>query len=417
MGNVKQNSIRRYSKSFKRCGKCAPVHEESNLENLYSKVNKIGEFWQSGKADEKLARYIPNVAEVSRQNRIASSLPRKAYASQTYTDKTNLEFVIELTANKYLNYSTMCLVLPIQFTKKTTKTAQMDDELITVNNFFGHWIKDIDRRRYPDDGRILTANNTGDLYQYSAQQLRYLPKDALKSEKTFLYQEKPVVFTGSKDGHSATSNTAAYRTDANLDARITSFKGYLFKKNYYRIPLELLVDLGLINFAEKTDTKLVFTLERNMNKLFESKEKVTAIPDEPDALIQFLGMPYISYQEISLTQNFDIYFSGILRSRTALRMGVLNSPYQVLFEINAGAESSKALFEGAQSQLEWIKISLVYDKSYQHQTIYDSYDAELAAKFIKNVQLENASSTYSLTGQLEYDYVMKKICNGYAKCL
>ena len=282
---------------LKDAGHVPPVDEESNLENLYSKVEKIGEFWQSGKADEKLARYIPNVTEVSRQNQIAGSLPRKAYASQTYTGKKNLEFVIELTANKYFNYSTMCLVLPIQFTKKTTKTAQTDDELITVNNFFGHWIKDIDRRQYPDDVRISPTNNTGDLYQYSAQQLKYLPKDALKSEKTFLYQENPVVLTGSKDGRFATSNTAAYWTDANLDARITAFKGYLFKKNYYQVPLELLVDLGLI-FAEKTDTKLVFTLERNMNKLFESKEKVIAIPDEPDALIQFLGMPYISYQEV-----------------------------------------------------------------------------------------------------------------------
>ena len=191
----------------------------------------------------------------------------------------------------------MCLVLPIQFTTKTKKTAQTDDELITVNNFFGHWIKDIDRRQYPDDVRISPTNNTGDLYQYSAQQLKYLPKDALKSEKTFLYQENPVVLPGSKDGRSATSNTAAYWTDANLDVRITAFKGYLFKKNYYQILLELLVDLGLI-FADKTDTKLVFTLERNMNKLFESKEKVIAIPDEPDALIQFLGMPYISYQEV-----------------------------------------------------------------------------------------------------------------------
>ena len=320
---------------LKDAGNVPAVDEESNLENIYSKVDKIGELWQSGKAEEKLARYIPNVTEVSRQNRIAGSLPRKAYASQTYTDKKNLEFVIELTANKYFNYSTMCLVLPIEFSKKTTKTAQMDDELITVNNFFGHWVKDVERRRYPDDVTILPTNNTGDLYQYSAQKLKYLPKVALKSEKTFLYQENPIVFTGSKDGRSATSNTAAYWTDANL-AQITAFKGYLFKKNYYRIPLELLVDLRLINFAEKTDTKLVFTLGRNMNKLFESKEKVTAIPDEPDALIQFLGMPYISYQEISLTQNFDICFSGILRSRTALRMGVLNSPYQVLFEMNAG---------------------------------------------------------------------------------
>ena len=53
-------------------------------------------------------------------------------------------------------------------------------------------------------------------------------------------------------------------------------------------------------------------------------------------------------------------------------------------------------------QLEWIEIS-VYDKSYQHQTIYDSYDVALAAKFIQNVQLEIFFSTYSVTGQLEYD--------------
>ena len=45
----------------------------------------------------------------------------------------------------------MELVLPIQFTKSTNKTAKMSADLITVNNFFGHWIKDIDIRRYPDD--------------------------------------------------------------------------------------------------------------------------------------------------------------------------------------------------------------------------------------------------------------------------
>ena len=106
-------------------------------------------------------------------------------------------------------------------------------------------------------------------------------------------KKKPIVLTGSKGRRSATSNTAADRIDVDLDARITAFKDHLFKKNYYRIPLGFLVDLGLINFAEKTDTKFLFTLERNMNKLFESKEKVTAIPDEPDALIQFHDTPYI----------------------------------------------------------------------------------------------------------------------------
>ena len=49
------------------------------------------------------------------------------------------------------------------------------------------------------------------------------------------------------------------------------------------------------------------------------------------------------------------------------------------------------------------KISLVYDKYYQHLTIYDSYDLELAAKIITSVKFENTSTTHSLRGKLEYD--------------
>ena len=35
----------------------------------------------------------------------------------------------------------------------------------------------------------------------------------------------------------------------------------------------MLVDLGLVNFAKKIDTKFLFTLQRSMNKLFETKKK------------------------------------------------------------------------------------------------------------------------------------------------
>ena len=77
----------------------------------------------------------------------------------------------------------------------------------------------------------------------------------------------------------------------------------------------------------KTDTKIILTLERNMNKLFESNKKLAAIHDNPDALIQIYDRTYISYQEINLTKSTDIHFNGILRSETALRQGVLPSPY------------------------------------------------------------------------------------------
>ena len=130
-------------------------------------------------------------------------------------------------------------------------------------------------------------------------------------------------------------------------------------------------------------------LERNMNKLFESNKKVTAISDEPDALIQFYDRTNISYQEINLTQNFDIYFSVILKAEAALKMGVINSPYQQMFEINKGIQSITVTFKGAQRQFKWMEISLVYDKSYQHQTIYNSYNVELAPQFIQSLKFDN----------------------------
>ena len=78
-------------------------------------------------------------------------------------------------------------------------------------------------------------------------------------------------------------------------------------------------------------------------------------------------------------------------------------PCQQTFEVNKGIQSIKIDFKGLNRQIEWFEISLVYNKNDQHLTIYDSYDVELAAKFIKKITLENVQKTYSLTGKIEYD--------------
>ena len=201
------------------------INDEGNLEDLIQKVDKVGEFWKTGKANGDLSRYFPNILPVTRQVQIAGELSRKAYESITYSDKTQLEFVLDLTANIYTNYGSMEICLPLKFTKKTNKAQQIS----------------------------------------------------------------------------------------------------------------------------------------------------------------------------------DVYLSGILRSETALRQGVLLSPYQQLFEINTGTQSFKCTFKGAQRQFDWLEISVVYDKSYQHTTIYDSYDLELAAKLIQTIKFENTSTTYSITGKLFFD--------------
>ena len=48
-------------------------------------------------------------------------------------------------------------------------------------------------------------------------------------------------------------------------------------------------------------------------------------------------------------------------------------------------------------------MSLVYDRSDQHQTIYDSYNVELAVTRIQSLKLEYVLTTYNLNGGLLYD--------------
>ena len=63
------------------------IDDEGNLKNLIGKVDKVGWFWKTNKADWELARYLLNILPVTRQNQVAGQLPRKAYASVTYSDK------------------------------------------------------------------------------------------------------------------------------------------------------------------------------------------------------------------------------------------------------------------------------------------------------------------------------------------
>ena len=72
----------------------------------------------TGKADGDLARYFPNILLVTRQVQIAGEIPRKACTNVTYSDKKQSEFILDLTANTYSNFSTVETCLPLRFTKK-----------------------------------------------------------------------------------------------------------------------------------------------------------------------------------------------------------------------------------------------------------------------------------------------------------
>ena len=104
-----------------------------------------------------------------------------------------------------------------QFTKRTSKSTQMDATMVTVNNFLGYWFTDIALRRYPDDMNILPTNNSVSIANYSNAQIKYLPaKSVKKLLKTMLYSNKLVYLTGENTTRPNNDDDAADRTDPNL---------------------------------------------------------------------------------------------------------------------------------------------------------------------------------------------------------
>ena len=80
-------------------------------------------------------------------------------------------------------------------------------------------------------------------------------------------------------------------------------------------------------------------------------------------------------------------------------MGTQKTPLQKTYKINVGQDSFDIDILWANRQFDWIEISLVYDKSDKHTTIYNNYNVEKASKRIKSVRLTNVTEIYSLTNE------------------
>ena len=86
------------------------IDNTSKLKDANGKVDELGDLWDKGKVDASLIRYIPGLSNVSRQGKIFNIVPKQAFAYATYPDKKTLQFTIELAANTFTSYSSMCLV-------------------------------------------------------------------------------------------------------------------------------------------------------------------------------------------------------------------------------------------------------------------------------------------------------------------
>ena len=344
------------------------------------------------------------------QGQIKGTIEKRAYADDTYKDLKTAEFNIQLSSNQYMNFHNVHLVFPMKIKKSTNVANNLTATDITVNNFFAHWIKEIDIKRLGDDTPILPTTNSVEIYKYSDVTLKHIPKNALAViENDLLYSKKKVtlpVGEDRRDNHTAANEDADNRTDDNIDERIQKFRTQLQSTYYYRIPLKYICDIGYVNTPIKFNTKWRLTFETNMSRLFESKTNLAAgadYPDTVDAKIILDSAPCLLFHQFSLEDTYRAYFEGAMISNQVLRTSLKFSPYQKSYELVAGAQSKTFTFTNAFKQFAFLEFSLVFDKSDQHLNIYDSCNAETAATSIKYIKLQNASNTYSEFNTIKFN--------------
>ena len=218
-----------------------------------------------------------------------------------------------MTENYYVNPANIHICFPIKIKKKSNNSSDIDDDLITVNNFFAHWVKEINITKYGSERKLPTTFSPWEIYQCSDQMLKHLPKDSLKTiQKNFQYSKKPVYYGNtaherrnfnSKDISTTGLNTAQitekkkqHAKDLNIDDRTDLFQDQLADEFVYRIPLRYFSDIGKINFPTKIDYRIKFFLETDMIRLFESRKVLaasTTSTPKPDAEIIFTRAPFI----------------------------------------------------------------------------------------------------------------------------
>ena len=127
----------------------------------------------------------------------------------------------------------------------------------------------------------------------------------------------------------------------------------------------------------KFKTKYPLSLETDMQKWFETNSDQAAddLPRIVYADIVFTSAPYIKYGQLKMDDSFRTYLEGVMLSEHMLRTGIKPTPHQKSFELISGTESRVVDFQAANKQFSFLVISLVYDKSDQHRSIYDSNNA------------------------------------------
>ena len=134
---------------FDSIGKSSAIDRTaSDFDNANEKVTKIKKLIYSGEYDADIARYIPTTLQLIFQGMLDKVDTIEQPARISYKDLETFDFQLLLDQNLYTNLNSLHLCFPIKFKKETNVALNLENDLLTVNNFFAHWIKEINITKF-----------------------------------------------------------------------------------------------------------------------------------------------------------------------------------------------------------------------------------------------------------------------------
>ena len=99
---------------LKNVAKVSSINNTSDLQDVFTKIDKIKKLWDDGSMDYDLIRYLPGMTKISKQGQFCSAHPQKVYASPNWSDLRTFEFNMLLTADTATYFNNMHLSIPLQ---------------------------------------------------------------------------------------------------------------------------------------------------------------------------------------------------------------------------------------------------------------------------------------------------------------
>ena len=118
----------------------------SDFDTAREKVKKLKRLVDRGEYDADVARYIPGMLELAFQGMLDDIELVEQVVHPSYKDKETFDFQLLFDKNLYADLNSFHFVFTLRIRKATDATAQIEANMMTVNNFFAHWIKEIDNK-------------------------------------------------------------------------------------------------------------------------------------------------------------------------------------------------------------------------------------------------------------------------------